>query len=101
MRVHDAAGGALGVLEQVLDDAGLPGAHQIEDGRREVLGQVVDERGRVVGRNLLGELGDLLRGPRGEKRRAGRAYSRSLSSTKARSGGGSPGADSSRSFTSR
>ena len=71
MRVHDAAGRLLVVLEQVLDDARFLRAHQVEDGRRQLFRQVVDQRGGVVGRNLLRELGDLFGRPGGQQRRAG------------------------------
>ena len=71
MRVHDAARRALGVLEQVLDDAGFLRPHQVEDRGRQVFRQVVDQGGGIVGRNLLSELGDFLRRPGGEQRGAG------------------------------
>ena len=71
MRVHDAAGRLLVVLEQVLDDARLLRAHQVEDGRRQLFRQVVDQGGGVVGRDLLRELGDLFGRPGGQQRRAG------------------------------
>ncbi len=70
MRVHDAAGCLLVVLEQVLDDARLLRAHQVEDRRRQLLRQVVDQRRGVVGGNLLRELGDLFGRAGGEQRRA-------------------------------
>ena len=77
MRVHDAAGGLLGVLEQVLDHARFLRAHQVEDRGRQLLGQVVDQRRRVVGRDLLRELGDLLgRARRPAARRPLRARAR-------------------------
>jgi hypothetical protein len=67
MRVHDAAGGLLVVFEQVFDHARFLRAHQIEHGRRQLFRQVVDQRGGVVGRNFLRELGDLLGGARAEE----------------------------------
>jgi hypothetical protein len=67
IRVHDAAGGALLVLEQMLDDARFPRAHQIEDRVGQIFRQGVDQRGGVVGRNLLRQLRDLLGRARGEK----------------------------------
>ena len=60
IRVHDAAGGLLVVLEQVLDDARLLRPHQLEHCGRQLLRQVIDQRRRVVGRDLLDQLGDLL-----------------------------------------
>ena len=71
LRVHDAAGGLLLVLEQLADvAAGRTLLHQLEHGGRQLLGQVVDERRRVVGRHLLHELA---RSPRRSARRAARA----------------------------
>ena len=70
IRVHDAAGRLLRVLEQVLDPAAFLLAHQLEDGRRQLLGQVVDDGRGVVGRQLLDEAGDLLGGPLGQQRGA-------------------------------
>ena len=70
MRVHDAAGGLLVVLEQVLDDARFLRPHQVEDGRRQLFRQVVDQRRGVVGRDLLRELGDLFGRARREQRGA-------------------------------
>ena len=61
---------SLGILEQVLDFAGLLPAHQLEDGRRQLFRQVVDQGRRIVRRQLLDELGDLFRGPAGEQLRA-------------------------------
>ena len=70
-RVHDAAGGLLGVLEQVADvGAGRLLLHQLQHRGRELFRQVVDDRRHVVGRQLLRELDDLLGGAAGEQRRA-------------------------------
>ena len=60
MRVHDAARGLLVVLEQVLDDARFLRPHQIEDGSRQLFGQVVDQRGGVIRGNFLSKFCDLL-----------------------------------------
>ena len=68
LRVHDAAGRLLGVLEQLADvAAGGPLLHQLEDRGRQLLGQVVDDRGGVVGRQVLDQLDDLVGGPIGEQ----------------------------------
>ena len=71
IRVHDAAGRPLLVLEQVLDDLRLLRPHQIEHRGRQVLRQVIDQRRGVVGRDFLRELGDLLGRTGGEQRCAG------------------------------
>ncbi len=48
MRIHDAAGRLLGILEEILDLARFLAAHQLEDGVRELFRQVIDDRGRIV-----------------------------------------------------
>ena len=70
VRVHDAARRLLVVLEEVLDHARLLRTHQVENGGRELLRQVVDQGSRIVGGDFLGELGDLLGGPGGKQRGA-------------------------------
>ena len=47
------------------------GPHQVEHRRRQLLRQVVDQGRRVVGGNLLRELGDLFGRARGQQRGAG------------------------------
>ena len=70
VRVHDAAGGALGVVEQALDLARLAAPHQLEHLVGQLLGQVIDQRRGVVGGDLLHQLGDLLGRAAGQQRRA-------------------------------
>jgi hypothetical protein len=71
-RVHDAAGGLLGILEQLADfAAGGPLLHQLEDLRGDVLGQIADDRRRVVRRELLEQFADFFgRSTRQQRRRA-------------------------------
>jgi hypothetical protein len=71
MRVHDATGCLLGIFEQVFDLARFLAPHQLEDGRGELFGQVVDEGCRVVGRQLLDELGYLFGRSARQQLRAG------------------------------
>ena len=47
------------------------GPHQVEDGGRQLLRQVVDQRGGIVGGDLLRELGDLFGRAGGQQRRTG------------------------------
>ena len=61
---------SFGILEQILDFARLSPAHQLEDGRRQLFWQVVDQGRRVVRRQLLDQLGDLFGGSAGEQLRA-------------------------------
>ncbi len=58
--VHDAARGSLGVLEQVLDDARLLRAHQVENRGGQFLRQVVDQGRGIVRRDVLREFRDFL-----------------------------------------
>src|SRR4030095_12138870 len=51
-----------GVLQQILDNARFLRAHQVEDGCRQVLRQVIDQGSGIVGGNVLRELGDFFRG---------------------------------------
>jgi hypothetical protein len=69
-RVHDAAGRLLVVLEQLADLVARALLDQLEDGGRQRLGQVVDDRRGVVRREVVQETRDFLRGPVGEERRA-------------------------------
>ena len=52
----------------VLHRAGRAVLHQLQNGGRQLLREVVDQGSRVVGRNLLRELGDLFGGTSGEQR---------------------------------
>ena len=70
VRVHDAAGGLLGVFEQVLDLAGFLPAHQVKNRGLQLFRQVIDNGRRIVRRNQLDELGDLFRRPAGQQRGA-------------------------------
>ena len=58
------------ILEQVLDFARLLPAHQLEHRGRQLFRQVVDQGRRVVRRQLLDELGDLFGRPAGQQLRA-------------------------------
>ena len=69
VRVHDAPGGLLGELEQVADLSGFLRAHQLEHRRRQLLWQVVHQGRRVVGGDLLNQLGDLFGRPVGQQLR--------------------------------
>ena len=48
VRVHDAAGGLLFVLEQVLNATRLPTLDEIQHRCRQLFRQVLDECGRIV-----------------------------------------------------
>ena len=60
VRVHQAAGGLLFVLEQLGDAAAGFRPDQLEHRARQLFGQVIDQGRRVVGRNLLEQARDLL-----------------------------------------
>ena len=61
IRVHDAAGGLLGVFEQVLDLAGFLPAHQVQNRGLQLFRQEIDNGRRIIRWNQLDELGDLFR----------------------------------------
>ena len=59
--LHQAAGGFLAVGERFLDRGAVVGLHRPEHGELIVLFEVFDQCDRVVGVELGGEVGDLLR----------------------------------------
>jgi hypothetical protein len=68
--VHDAAGGLLPVFEEVLDLLRLAAAHELEHFVRELVRQIVNQRGGIVRGDFLKELGDLLGGSAREQQGA-------------------------------
>ena len=59
--LHQAAGGFLRIAQRLLDRGAVVGLHLLEDGLLLVLVEVLDQGDRVVGLELAGEVGDLLR----------------------------------------
>ena len=58
---HQAAGGFLGVGERFLDRGAVVGVERAQHGALLLLLHVLDDRDRVVGLELAGDLGDLVR----------------------------------------
>ena len=59
--LHQAAGGFLGIGERFLDRGAVVGVERAQHGALLVLLDVLDDRDRVVGLELAGDLGDLVR----------------------------------------
>ena len=59
--LHQAAGGLLAIGQRFLDGGAVVGLHRPEHGQLFVLLEVLDQRDCVVGIELRGEVGDLLR----------------------------------------
>ena len=59
--LHQAAGGFLREAQRLLDRGAVVGLHRLEHRLLLVLVEVLDERDRVVGLELAGDVGDLLR----------------------------------------
>ena len=57
---HEAAGGVLGILEELLDLLGLLLLHEVEDLVGLLLGQLLDHLDDVVGRHLVEDARDLV-----------------------------------------
>ena len=59
--LHQSAGGFLCVAERFLDRGAIVGFHRAEDGALLMLLHVLDDRDGIVGIELRGKVGDLLR----------------------------------------